>query len=61
MVEGTAIDRAVENAGRKAVERHARAGSSLPTWDGAKVVWVPAAKVLPNYVKPRTQAAAHKQ
>jgi hypothetical protein len=58
MVEGTAIDRAVENAGRKAVERHARAGNSLPTWDGAKVVWVPATKVLASYAKPHTRTKA---
>jgi hypothetical protein len=58
MVEGTAIDRAVEDAGRKAVERHARAGNLLPTWDGAKVVWVPASKVLESYAKPRRRAAA---
>jgi hypothetical protein len=40
------INDAVGRAVREAVLQHARAGQPVATWQGGKVVWLPAAEVL---------------
>ncbi len=43
--DGVEIERAVDEAARRALLLHKKMGVALPIWKNGKVVWIPAEKI----------------
>lgn len=41
IIDGTEIDRAIQEAVRQALLAHQRAGNPIAIWQDGKVVWIP--------------------